>query len=587
MHLHKRIFLFALMIFFLSSGWISSTVAQSATDRTFKIPSEVTIKKVQAKIREIEGNKDLEEKLKNRLLTLYRQAQTSMETADAYEANAAAYQQETKSIPTEIARISQMARQLEAQPKTPARTDYSKLSFPELEQQSIISQTELEAMKGELSALEELLQVQRIRPPQIREAISSAKQRMNTVEEELKSLKFSRENPSLIEAHQAALEAERQERLKEMMMLNRELYSYGNRLQLFTAQRDLMARRVSRFQNIVKKMEEALKERQQVEVERSKTRSAMAELKIASKNPILRRLVEENSGLGKEIASVYEETKQRNGFRDILKTRWREVEQNFRNIKEKVELPGMDKSLGPVLIEESRKLTDSRGYEKENRRLQSEIAEIWARQLKIEESHKSPAEVDQDVETMMRNEINPDLPSDQRNEIKVDLRNLLGEQQSLLDKLSLAYTTYLTTLEDLDSIQRQLIETVRQYKAFLEGRIYWLPSFAPAGSKSMGPDRSGSGMALYSSPMGGGRKDVHDGRYDNADPNPSGNLDLPHHALGPKTVAHQPLGHCRKSRPPPGRPFCFYLSGTPFDPADGRPLAIHQWFYRLAFARGH
>jgi potassium efflux system protein len=499
MHPHQRTFLFALMILFLSYGWISSAVAQSATDRTFKIPSEVTIKKVQAKIREVEGNKDLQEKLKNRLLTLYRQAQTSMETADSYEANAAAYQQETKSIPTEIARISQMARQLEAQPKPPARTDYSKLSFPELEQQSIISQTELEAMKGELSALEELLQVQRMRPSQIREAISSAKQRMNTVEEELKSLKFSRENPSLIEAHQAALEAERQERLKEMMMLNRELYSYGNRLQLFTAQRDLMARRVSRFQNIVKKMEEALKERQQAEVERSKTRSAMAELKIASKNPILRRLVDENSGLGKEIASVYEETKQRNGFRDILKTRWREVEQNFRNIKEKVELPGMDKSLGPVLIEESRKLTDSRGYEKENRRLQGEIAEIWARQLKIDESHKSPAEVDQDAETMMRNEINPDLPSDQRNEIKVDLRNLLGEQQSLLDKLSLAYTTYLTTLEDLDSIQRQLIETVRQYKAFLEGRIYWLPSSLPLGRKAW--DQIAQGAAWLFTPV--------------------------------------------------------------------------------------
>ena len=84
MHLHKRTFLFALIILLLSFGWISSTVAQSATDRTFKIPSEVTIKKVQAKIREIEGNKDLEEKLKNRLLTLYRQAQTSVETADAW-----------------------------------------------------------------------------------------------------------------------------------------------------------------------------------------------------------------------------------------------------------------------------------------------------------------------------------------------------------------------------------------------------------------------------------------------------------------------------------------------------------------------
>jgi potassium-dependent mechanosensitive channel len=484
MHTHKRSFLFALMILVLSYGWGSSAVAQSVTDRTFRIPSEVTVKKIQAKMREIEGNKDLEEKLRDRLLTLYRQAQTSMETADSYEATAGAYQQETKSTPTEIARISQMAKQLESQPDSPPKTDYSKLSLPELEQQSIISQTELEAMKGELSALEELLQVQRIRPPQVREAISSAKQRMTTVEEELKSLKFSRENPLLIEAHQAALEAERQERLKETMMLNRELYSYGSRLQLFTAQRDLMARRVSRFQNIVKKMEEDLKERQQVEVERSKTRSALAKLEIASKDPILRRLVEENSSLGKEIASVYEETKQKNGFRDILKTRWREVEQNFRTIKEKVELPGMDKSLGPVLIDESRKLTDSRGYEKENRRIQSEIAEIWARQLKIDDSHKSPAEVDQDVEAMMRNEINPDLPSDQRSEIKIDLRKLLVEQQSLLDKLSLAYTTYLTTLGDLDSIQRQLIETVRQYKAFLEGRIYWLPSSLPLGRKA-------------------------------------------------------------------------------------------------------
>ena len=55
--------------------------------------------KIKGKIKDIEGDKELEPGLKNKLLSQYRQAVNSLETAAVYESYSLSYAQSLKSAP--------------------------------------------------------------------------------------------------------------------------------------------------------------------------------------------------------------------------------------------------------------------------------------------------------------------------------------------------------------------------------------------------------------------------------------------------------------------------------------------------------
>ncbi|MCX5806720.1 MAG: hypothetical protein NT010_11775 [Proteobacteria bacterium] len=73
--------------------------------------------KIKEKIKEIEGDKELEQGLRNKLLSQYRQANNSLEMAAAYESYTLFYLQSLKSAPVEEEKINRLLQKMDAKPK--------------------------------------------------------------------------------------------------------------------------------------------------------------------------------------------------------------------------------------------------------------------------------------------------------------------------------------------------------------------------------------------------------------------------------------------------------------------------------------
>ncbi len=56
---------------------------------------------------------------------------------------------------------------------------------------------------------------------------------------------------------------------------------------------------------------------------------------------------------------------------------------------------------------------------------------------------------------------------------------LLNNQKELLNKLSVAYTTYLRTLGDFDFARQQMATQAGKFAIYLDERLLWVPSSEP------------------------------------------------------------------------------------------------------------
>ena len=482
-HREKTIAVFSFITFIILC---TSTFAYAQKTRPL-MPAYVSVtslmlnpEKIKEKIKEIEGDKELEQGLRNKLLSQYRQAINLLEMATAYESYTLFYLQSLKSAPAEEEKINSLLRKMDAKPKPFSKNYLTRFSTGDQERQYAIIQAELASLKEGQLTVEELLLEQRARPSQIREELAGARKALEEIDGEMKSLRISRENPLLTEARQIALQAARQARIKEIIMLNGELSSYGARIQLLTVQRELASRKLMLAQLQTKPFEEAIKEKIKVESEKSKAASTLAESMKAEKHPAIRKIAEESIRLEQETAEAAEGIQQALIAREAAQTMLKKVEQDFYDAKQKIQVAGFSKSMGRILMEQLRNLPDAKQYNKADKKLEKKIGRIWLSHIRVDELLRPLSDLDREVRRVIA-ETGAETAHENQSEIESEIRDLLKEQKMLLGKLSDTYVSYLSAMGDLEITQKQLVETIEQYNIFMESRVLWIPNAQPFG----------------------------------------------------------------------------------------------------------
>jgi potassium efflux system protein len=437
--------------------------------------------KIKEKIKDTESDKELEQGLKNKLLGQYRNAINSIEMATAYDFYALSYTQSLKSAPAEEEKVNRLLQEMDVKPKTLSTKDLARFSTADQERRYVIIQAELASLKEEELIMDELLLEQRARPSQIKEALVGARKVLQEIDEELKNLRISRENPLIVEARLIALQAARQARTKEIVMLNRELFSYGPRIQLLTAKRELASRKLAMAQLQAKPFEEEIEEKIKVESEKSKAASALAENIKSEKHPAIRKIAEESIRLGQEITAASEGVQQALASREAAQAILKKVEQDFYDTKQKIQVAGFSKTLGHMLLEQLWNLPDVKHYSKENKKLEKKIKDIWLSNIKADELSRYLSDLDREVRRVIIETGTAETAREKLSETESEIRDLLKEQKMLLGKLSDTNVSYLSAMGDLEITQKQLIGVIEQYRSFMESRVLWIPNAQPFG----------------------------------------------------------------------------------------------------------
>ncbi|QBQ56423.1 mechanosensitive ion channel [Nitrosococcus wardiae] len=451
-------------------------------DEFVHLNSSVTLEQVQSKIREIEEAQGLEEAQKKKLLDLYRLAKERLQAANSYRDSARAYKQAIETGPTQIEEINEHL----ASPATDKAmmvleqiTDGTPLS--ELEQHLAKEQARLAALESTLIGLDKQLQEQQHRPRQVRDQLAEAKQRQERIENDLKASPPPTETPLIAEARQLALKAQLEACLNEIDMLEQELLSHNVRLQLLRMQRDLTAQQVSQAQARVKYLQELIDQRRQVEVGEVQEAAARAEQEAAGKHPAIQELAEQNARLSKGLTSLVAHLGRVTAKREAAEAQLKQIKQDFNSAQQRLEIAGLNRALQQILRDQRRSLPDLSHYQEETEQYQEEMAEVGLNQLRVDEQRRQLSKLNEAVTQVMAEQVEPGLLAYQREEIKAEVSNLLKDRKNLLDKLSATQTQYLRLIGELDFVQRQLMDTVKQYSTFLDEHLLWIPSASPLG----------------------------------------------------------------------------------------------------------
>jgi len=446
--------------------------------QTFKVT--VTPEFLATKIKATEAATDLDEAAKSRLVEQYRKAMSFLEAARAQEGKAAAYKQALEKAPGEAEAIrTELAARGAAPPRDPVLP--ATATVTEVEQQLAKTKADAVAVATKLAEIEKELEASTSRPNQARQAITEAKRALDELEAELALPPPPDEPAALTEARRWTLEAQRQALRTEVLMLDQELLSESARSELLKAKQGLTARNLTEITAAANAVETQLAKLLQEKAQSAALETEEAQRQAADKHALVQRLAERNAELSAELTALTADLDRSTGAQKEIEALTRDIDENFRNARQRLEAAGLTKSLGQVLIDQRKRLPDLRIYRAAAGEREEAIAEVSLRQIRNSEEQRSLQDLDAYVDQMLADKVE----DEERAGVAKELRKLAEQRKTLLAQAAETGAAYLRLLGNLDYAAARLTEVAEAYGDFLSERLLWVRSAAPVSRETL------------------------------------------------------------------------------------------------------
>ena len=436
-----------------------------------------TSEKLQARIRDVEASKQVEDPLKTKILGLYRLAASQLDAAEALAAKEASYREAVQKAPSETARIRKL---LEAEPPPPPAAPVG-AKTSDLETQLVQAQAEATTLRSNLKDLDAQIQAQAERPSKSQEELTAAKGRLEQIAGEQGLPPPSGESPILKDARLSSLRARMHASTMEVRALEQENVSHAVRLDLLKARRDLSAREIAVADARIKVLQDALAGARRTEAAATQSAAEAASKEAIGKHPLIRDLAQENVDLGAEIAKVADKIVAVEGQIAAAKSQRAAIEEDFKSVRDKLEIAGVSDALGMILRQQRRSLPDVRQYKAESLARQGSLAEAGLRQFRLDEETIATRDVGLATRALLESRVDPKTPEDERSAIASQAQDLIKKKQELVNKLTRSYADYRGDLFQLDAEEKLVVEAARKYAAYLDERLLWVPNLPAVG----------------------------------------------------------------------------------------------------------
>lgn len=428
-----------------------------------------TIEQAQAKLAALATVRDLPESERTQAKDLYQQAISQLQAAKNFADRAADYQQLLQSAPAEVARLQQALN--DKPPPAPSPT----LPPDELAKQLAQLQFNLGDAQKRLNDLDQQLTVQQARPKNIPTELSGLKQHVIELEAKLQADSLTTASPLLADARQMALTTQRQALTQQIAMLEQEQLSYDARLALLNAQRAAAVQEVAHIQTQIQQRQALLNAHRRDEAAAVAQQTAQATEEAAAKPVVVQTVAAENAAISRRLKEIVQQGDEIGVRQARFNQSLAELTERMRGIKQQLGIAGLSDAIGPILLEERRKLPDVRQYQRNASERQQQIIEARLEQYRTEEQLRRARAVEEQIRELA-GAFDPQWLGAQRQAVGAELRTLLNDRQELLEKLSGGYANRITQLVAADDSQRKLSEQAEQYGVLLDRYLLWIRS---------------------------------------------------------------------------------------------------------------
>jgi len=451
-------------------------------DEPIPLPgTSVTIEILEARVAETDAASGLGEELKKQLLDFYRKALDNLQN-EASETQAT--ERYARIIDEGPARIEvQREAMVDLQAREPADGLDAALSdpLPQLAQRLQKEKAYLAAVRAQRSNADNRLAELSARPSLIQQRLPLARKQQEELTTQLKLSSSDGEGPAIAQARQWEFESRFQRLNAEIRRLDQELLSQPVQLELLKIERDKALAGEEWTGTRVKILEDLVNHKRQVEAEQTVAQTEAIRRRAEGQHPLIVRLAEQNSALSEKIAGTMSVLRGVTEQTEQADKRARRIEADFKSAKETIDIGGLSRELGQMLLQQRFLLPDLRTFHRQAEERKNTATRIGVRRLSHRQEQRRLRDLDTYVASLATTEA-PDVAA----HLDDELRALARERQALLEKAIDADDLYLRKLGELESVQQHLFDQVRGFDEFMDVHLLWVRSSSPADLAGLG-----------------------------------------------------------------------------------------------------
>ena len=451
--------------------------AQDVTIPGIAADGSLSIEQIESAIQSIATREEISDEVRSSIVEQLRDAQAQVQNRLAAETAASAY---TDSLLTAPAETESLRAGLDAEtPVPPTLEGLGIVDATTLDELTLMLSQELAeqiSIESQLIELDAQVEAQGSRPADARRRIGD----LRTSREELAAVMNTSPPPgeqqALTDARMLNTELRRVAQGAEINALEQELVSHSVRQELLKARLDVAQRSRLQSQRRVELLRAEVNERRQTAASLAQQAAEVIELASANKHPVLRALAEDNAGMTRELPSVVARIERATTKLDQINADARELEQRLARSRQRLDVGGLSRPIGLLLVEESRNLPQVSQHQVQVNARSAKLAEIGLAQMRIQEQRRELRSPDARVEILMTEIAGDVTDEDELARMRSEVRLLLRDRRDLLIQAEDTYSSYLQILGDLDVAQRRLLESAGEYREFLGQNLLWIPS---------------------------------------------------------------------------------------------------------------
>ncbi len=474
--IHPLLLLLLVIALASTGAWAKSTTSGAGQkSATFEINKDT----LKAKIDAINTREGIDDATKSKLLSIYQAAEDNLANIEKFKAQTQDFKTSLKDAPEQTKKLQKELEQTLLKVSKQKLEDFSKIPVEELEQRLILEKGKISNLDEQITKLETDLSLQNNRPQLIREETVAAQQDLEAAQKKLEVPPGKTEPKLEVEARQAQLKTLIDSRTAELKMLDVEAISNPARVELLKTQFQLLDIQKAALNPVVSAIENLTFDLRQREAKQMQDALSQAEKAVSGKHPLIQVSTRENIQYSRDLQDITAKIEQYTEQKTRVEAQAGEIETDFKSAEKKISLAGLSPALGKILREQRRNLSIQDEFKQQSETIQNETAITSLAQFKVEDKLKQLMDIDAVLKDMMSKQVDQALPVDQRMMIQAELRVLLNNQKELLNKLDVAYTTYLRTLGDFDFSRQQMSTQAAKFAIYLDERLLWVPSSEP------------------------------------------------------------------------------------------------------------
>ena len=477
---YKKIYPSLLLLLALLIGSTESWSKPAEPDKGQKSTAfEISKDALQAKIEAINTRQGLDEAEKSKVLSIYQATQDNLSNSENFKTRIADFTKAVKQAPEKTKKLQKEIEQTLQKISKQKPEDFSRIPAEELAQRLILEKGKISSLDGQITALENELVLQQARPQLIREELVTAKQDLDATQKKLEAPPDKTIPKLEAEASRIYLKTLIESRMAELKMLDVEAISNPARVELLKTELRLLDIQKNALMPVVTAIDNLLTERQQQEATHMQEALSQAEKELSGKPPLIQALTRENIQYSRDLQAITAKIENYTEQKAKIDAKTSEIDNDFKSAEKKISLAGLSPALGKILRDQRRNLPSQDQYNLQTETIQDETAQTSLEQFKVENKLKQLTDIDANLHEIMEKQVDPKLPAEQRMMIQAEARVLLNSQSELLNKLAVAYSTYLRTLGDYDFDREQIISKAAKFAAYLDEHLLWVKSSDP------------------------------------------------------------------------------------------------------------